>query len=218
MSYEQRLERKSPDGVLYSVAIHEASHAVARWQITTKLNLWVPGFCNVVVRTQTDIAAGPYVNYRGHEVDGILGIMDGPSLYCGVGIKGAKLTPSAGIPQAEFDEDRKSLKILAKWEAATLLAGPAGELHYLREDEWAFWDDLVQNEESDWRGASRCAWDFSSSDGEFWNFINNAQQKATRLVRRHWPSVVALADTLMVRHSLSADEALPIMKAAGLQS
>ncbi len=218
MSYEQRLERKSPDGVPYWVAIHEASHAIAHWQITTELNLWVPGFFEVVVRTPTEVATSPYVDHKGRENYGQAGVVDGPSLYNATGIKGVMLTNRTALPQAEFNENLKSLRMLAEAEVVTRLAGPAGELHYLQEEEWAFWDDLVQNGESDWRGASRCALDFSASDADFWKFINKARKKATRIVRRHWPSVVALADTLMVQHSLSADEALPIMKAASLPS
>lgn len=208
-------DRRSPDGVPYWVAVHESSHAVAHWQIALELKLWVPGFYGIAVRTPTEVAAGPHVDHKGRESD-VLGAVDGPSLYQGTGNMGAMLAP--GAPRADFNGHPDGYRLLAEAEAVTRLAGPAGEAKYIRHKKQEFWEILAWEETDDWRTASRCAWDFAASDADFEKFIAKVRRKATRIVRRHWSSVIALADALMVQHSLSADEALPIMEAASLSN
>ncbi|OIQ93736.1 hypothetical protein GALL_243280 [mine drainage metagenome] len=220
MSTSKLRNRKSLDGINYWVAVHEASHAVANWQLAKELGGNFPWFDRVFVRTPAEVDAGLYVDDRGRS-DDILGAVEGKAFYNPVtmlvcGQKGSMLTIERGdnMSEADFKKFMGTQRALMEAEAVSRLAGPAGEALYLRVPKWMFWHELAYCNGSDWRTASCCVWEFSSTDDDFDKTMNRVQRKAAGLVRQHWSAIAALADALMVRHSLTVEEALPIMETA----
>ena len=198
------------------IAIHEAGHAVAHWHVAKELfgpNGWC-GFERVFVRTPEEAASGPYIDDRGRE-NYCSGMIEGPAFYNAIaaltGERGLML--DLGMPpeanEAECARIRAQLPKSMEAEVISRLAGPIAEAKYRR---ISFVLATIFGGESDWKIASACAWDFCRTEDQHGQLLEKLRRRASSIIRQNWAAVNAVADTLLLRHSLTGEEATAIIK------
>src|SRR5262249_30789598 len=92
---------------------HEAAHAVASHLMQKQLGWSWNQFQRIVVRTQDEIAAGPFVDRRGRRLD-LCGIVETSDRYQALGKVADRVILKDGAPLPEMD--RRNL--IAAWRSA----------------------------------------------------------------------------------------------------
>lgn len=207
--------RELSDAIPRYVAIHEAGHAVASWVLQRELGRDWCQFHRIVVRSPLEIAAGPFIDRRGREVD-CSGLLEGSPRYQSVFTLGGR-----EIYAPEFYADAAAahpgllddMRAAAEADAVEFIAGPAAEARYRR---WSFLSCILFGGDNDWFQASATGRDWTRTAEEFAAFLDRAEKRARALVRdrRVWAAVNALADALMVRRIMEAEEACELIGAA----
>jgi hypothetical protein len=199
------------------VAIHEAGHAVAAWALSKDAG-WSfrgAGFDRIVIRTRFEAAIAPYIDDRGREVD-CVGIVEGatfynPSLSFVPDMKVYDADSDSLVDDNSFFVERERRRMEA--EVICLFAGPLAEARYRRISPWRA---FLFGGETDNERARLVLRDFYRSDDLLGQAYATLYRRASALVGKHWSAIDRVASALMIQRSLSGDEALPIIEAAGV--
>ncbi len=190
------------------VAHHEAGHAVASWAMQRELGHdWIH-FHRVFIRTKEQAKAGPYIDYRGREVD-CIGMLEGPSRYNSVRRPVADIEYVNMSPErtAEFKEMWQNMEA----DVVELLAGSIAEARRRRCSRFAA---MLMGGMEDYEEAKAKVCDFHRNQDEITQVLGRLEQKASKVVRNHWSSVTALATALVDRMEIDGEEATAIIEAA----
>lgn len=180
-------------------AVHEAGHAVASWHVQQLLRRHWCQFDRVFIRTSDEVAASPYVDPRGRAVQ-CDGMLEGPSYYTpGV------FNPLSGPPDL-LSLHRQNMEA----EVMTSLAGPIAEARFLK---CSLVEVYLVGGGEDYDMVKRCLADFEREVNVSEAF-GKLEQRSRTIVRHRWSAVLALADELLVRRSLTGPEAVAVIEAA----
>ena len=180
-------------------AVHEAGHAVASWHMQQLLGRGWCQFERVFIRTPEEVAAGPYVDDRGREVS-CVGMLEGPSRY-NPGILNPLLVSPDLLPLL-----RKTMEA----EVVTTLAGPIAEAQMRK---CSLVSTLLIGGSGDEEMARRCLSDFQC-DANVSEAFERSVRRTRKIVRQRWGAILALADELLIRRSLTGAEAVAVIDSA----
>lgn len=193
------------------LAIHEAGHVIGHWHVGNGL-MW---FDRVIVRTREEVAAGPYVDERGRD-NHVLGCVEGGVFYnseCYLAHQMGRELPIGIWADLEVNDPKFSslvsgLQNSMRSEVVCRLAGPIAEAKF-RHTSLMVTTNLFQS--SDFQVACHCINDFCRTKAEHAAMLKELTNEAVSIVSRHWVAVNAVADALLARRSLTADEATEVI-------
>jgi hypothetical protein len=177
-------------------AVHEAGHAVASWHVQKALGRDWCQFDRVFIRTAAE-SVTPYIDRRGREIS-CLGMMEGPDRYT-PGIIPINLIP---------EEIRDLWRVNMEADVITNLAGPIAEARYRRQSIAGMY---LGGGRSDFIKSRTSVQDFAPEQMASAMFAE-LQRRASKIVSMRWNSILALADELLVRRSLTGVEAIAVIE------
>jgi hypothetical protein len=199
-----------------NLAIHEAAHAVAL-HLTQKQLGWSEQWFRIVVRTQDEIAAGPFIDWRGQKLD-VSGIVEASERYVALGTKVADMVFVQNDALPELNREN----LIAGWRSAmeadviTSLAGPVADARYRYR--WTLLGFLVAISRGwvhpDFETARRKISAFTGTDQEADKMFLELLERSWRLIGRNWRRVIALAAVVRERRVVESDDAIPIIEGA----
>jgi len=208
---DMALHRRHFEGIRRWVACHEAGHAVASWVMQRELGLDGCHFERIVVRTVSEAEAGAYITGMGCRID-CLGMVEEPARYQAVG----RYVPdgmNGGVSRAEHDRIVGAWRRNMEADVIELLAGTLAEARCRRISRSRV---LLSGGSGDYAAALRKAHDFARTEHDLSVMMAALWKRSAAVLRppSRWAAVEALANALLERHVLEADEACAIIERA----
>lgn len=193
------------DTVPRYLAIHEAGHAVVSWALQRELypDSPFPRFYRITVRTPAEFRA--QVDWKGREV-ACQGLVEGSDRYMPLGKEFVRAVRRLG---REGAGRLKAMRANMLADVTDVLAGPMAEARYRRCSQLVA---FLMGGDGDMKIAKLKAGDWSRNDEERSSIINACGKRAAALVRANWPAILRLADALVERRVIEADDAVAIIE------
>lgn len=209
-----RTRRDPMAAQLRYTAIHEAGHAVASWAMQKELGRHWQQLRNIMVRTLDEVNERLF-DRHGRMLEG-LGNVETSDRFCMV--TGPRLLERDTLPDGGLESEAdhgarvEHCRKLMEADVIDTLAGPLAEARYRHRSHIALF--LFEGGRDDWKAANACLESFHGPNSGA--RLDALLKRSARVIndKRHWRAIEALADSLVERRFLLADEAVRIIEEA----